>query len=322
MTELIRRLLVFGRSGRTTLSPVSLRKAVEDVQVILEHTLSKQVELKVELCDEPCNTFATTSGLQQILLNLCLNAADAMAYGGELSIRVHRLEPDDGFRLTHGALTRDAYYVIEAHDTGCGIPTEVRERIFEPFFTTKELSSRKGTGLGLAVVWQLVREFHGLVSVYSEVGEGTTFRVYLPRYSDEEEGESEEAHSSSIPRGSEAILVVDDEPAVLDVTVRILQHLGYAVYCAEDGPSAVRTLEELQGEIDCAIVDLSMPRMGGVECAERLREIQPGIRVIFASGHNMADQEEELRARGADAIVQKPMQLTDLARRMRSVLGE
>jgi CheY-like chemotaxis protein len=207
---------------------------------------------------------------------------------------------------------------LEVEDTGKGIAREHLERIFEPFYTTKNLSSEKGTGLGLAIVWQNIREHDGAVEVTSEPGQGTVFRIYLPLGKANGKPGSLPAEER-MTEGSETILVVDDESLVREVASRLLKRLGYRVLTASDGRSAIDVYGENVGEIDAVILDLSMPGMDGEACLEELLKIDPGVRVLISSGHNL-DELNDSVAKTIHGVIQKPYQIRELASRVRSVL--
>jgi CheY-like chemotaxis protein len=319
MAELIHRLLAFSSHQGFTNEIVSLRAVLTELEVILSHTIPKDISIRIELPEEDIVVRGNGSQIHQVFLNLCINAAQAMPEGGNLNVKVERLTADKNYLLTHDSLTEGEYYVTQVSDTGIGISKRTLERIFEPFFTTKNLSSKKGTGLGLAVTWQIVKEHGGHIDVYSELGEGSTFRVFLPISTESVTG-TKESEPIELPGGDETILLVDDEAIVLAVASELLEQLGYTVRRAEDGISAEEIYRDSHHEIDLVILDLSMPRMGGRECLKRLRRINPNVPAIFSSGHNMEAARESLLAEGAQEVIQKPYRMEELARKIRAVV--
>ncbi|MBN2307348.1 MAG: response regulator [Candidatus Hydrogenedentes bacterium] len=321
MANLIQRLLGFSRRSKSDLGPTDLCQVVREAEMVLSHTIPKNVQIEVKTIDAPLIVNGNGTMLHQVLLNLGINASEAMPKGGTLTIRTRRVVADADFRFAHPSAKEGEYAYLEVEDTGRGIEEANLKRIFEPLFTTKDLDARKGTGLGLAVVWQNIKEHHGFVTVYSEVGQGTVFHLYLPLVA----GQAEARHNAGgdgIPTGSETILVVDDEQVVRSVATRMLQRLGYKVYSAPDGAEALSVYENLKDEIDAVLLDLAMPRMGGKECIHGLLAVNPEARVLFSSGHDMTARMQELLDLGAKGVIQKPYQLSDLARRIRSLFAD
>jgi CheY-like chemotaxis protein len=254
-----------------------------------------------------------------VLLNLCLNARDAMPNGGTLTIAAQRTEVD----ALAAAMQRDtrpgAYVVVSVSDTGTGIPADVQERIFEPFFTTKALG--KGTGLGLSTSLAIVESHHGFIRVYSEAGRGTTFKVYLP-VRDDADPDAESAVSSELPRGNgELILIIDDEASVREVTRRTLEAFGYRAIVAADGALGTAAYAVHRAEVALVITDMMMPGMDGPATMAALRAINPQVRLIAASG--LADESRVARAQeaGASLVLSKPFSAAVLLRAIRDLLG-
>ncbi|MCP4642971.1 MAG: response regulator [bacterium] len=319
MADLIQRLLSFSRHGSQEFAPTDLCQALREVQVVLAHTLPKDTEMAMEMPDHELVINGSTAMLHQIFLNLCMNAAEAMPDGGHITVRASNVDVDSEPRPDQPSLAPGEHALLEVHDTGKGIDKESLSRIFEPLFTTKTLGKKKGTGLGLAVVWQNVRDHSGVITVYSEEGHGTTFRVYLPLIRESTQ-QSRSSSLQEIPTGSESILIVDDEQVVRNVASQMLQRLGYRVFAAADGVEALATYRELPGEIDAVLLDVAMPRMGGEECLRGLIDMDPEVRVIMSSGHDMSARDDDLVSKGAKGTIQKPYQLADLARRIRALL--
>jgi two-component system cell cycle sensor histidine kinase/response regulator CckA len=221
--------------------------------------------------------------VEQILLNLAVNARDAMPTGGRLTIETANVELDQTYAAAHPDARPGPHVLLAVSDSGCGMTPEVRAKIFEPFFTTKVPG--KGTGLGLATVYGIVTQSGGHVGVYSEVGVGTTFKVYLPRTAPAGEGPKSHATPPAPPRGTETVLVVEDAAAVRALTRHVLRHAGYAVLEAADGDAPVLAAASHPGRIHLLVTDVVMPGLGGRAAAERLAEQYPGLRVLFVSGY-------------------------------------
>lgn len=322
MAELVQRILSFSRRENSGLSLINLGQIIKESDAVLRHTISKQIEVRVKLAQESLMINANASMLHQVLLNLCVNAAEAMRDNGVLTIHAEKMLVDSEFALAHPSIKEGAYIRLEVQDTGEGMDQETRERIFEPFFTTKTLGTRKGTGLGLAVVWQNIAAHNGLINVDSEPGRGTTFKIYLPLTRKDRENIPQRASEGEIPTGSECLLVVDDEKLVRELTGTMLQSLGYTVYSAPDGETAIKTYLEIQDKIGAVLLDISMPRMDGEECLTRLLKIDPDVRVLFSSGHDMAAKLTNLKALGAKGVIQKPYRIRDMARQIRALLDD
>jgi two-component system cell cycle sensor histidine kinase/response regulator CckA len=216
-------------------------------------------------------------------MNLVTNARDAMPEGGMISICTERVELDEDFARTHGYGTPGTYVMISVSDTGAGMDGITIERIFEPFFTTKEPG--KGTGLGLSIVYGIVKQHNGYINVYSEVGKGSTFKIYFPVICDDSEG-LEMRKMTDSPRGSETILLAEDEPTVRNLTGTVLEEFGYQVIEAEDGISAVEKFKENADRISLLVTDVIMPGKNGREACNEIRKIRPGLKVLFMSGYS------------------------------------
>ena len=223
------------------------------------------------------------SQIDQILANLCVNARDAIKNVGKITIETNNARLDEAYCADHPDALPGRYAMIAVSDNGCGMDRETISRLFEPFFTTKEVG--KGTGLGLATVYGIVRQNGGFVNVYSEPGHGTTFRIYLPRHAEATEAAQEPESSESAPQGQETILVVEDEPAILRLTRIMIEKLGYNVLPAASPGEALRLAREHTGQIHLLVTDVVMPEMNGRDLAARLHEFLPGLKCLFTSGY-------------------------------------
>jgi len=274
--ELTNRLLGFARQGKCEVKPVDINQAINGVVELLSASIDKKIEIKTDLCRETPFTNGDPNQLEQVLMNLCVNAQDAMLNGGELSIRSRLVHLDEGFVSKHLGATAGDYVCLSLSDTGMGMDEETRAKIFDPFFTTKEQG--RGTGLGLSMVYGIVKNHGGYISVYSEIGKGTTFEIYLPLSQGSIAQPKQEVEKPT--PGSESILVVDDEEILRDLMKDILRDLGYGVMLAPDGREAVDVYREHEDEIDLVIVDMVMPKMGGKETFQELRRINPEVKAL------------------------------------------
>jgi CheY-like chemotaxis protein len=262
--------------------------------------------------------FADRGQVEQVVVNLALNARDAMPHGGRLTIEAANTELDAEYTRTHPDLQPGAYVVLAVSDTGVGMSEEVKAHVFEPFFTTKERG--KGTGLGLSTVYGIVRQSGGQVTFYTELGRGTTFRVYLPAASTGRQVEARPVVSGEVRHGQETILVVEDDPAVRSLASRLLQRWGYRVLVAPGGPEALEISRAEAEPIDLLLTDVVMPRMGGREVANQLSMERPGLKVLYMSGYtdnavlNNGILEKEV------AFIQKPFTPGALTEKVRDVL--
>ena len=315
--NLPRQLLAFSR--RQVLQPkvLDLNAVVGDVEKMLRRLIREDIAFTTFLEPKLKTTRADPGQLEQVLMNLVVNARDAMPKGGKLTIETRNAELDEAYRRRRRYATLGSYVVLAVSDTGCGMDDYVKAHVFEPFFTTKQPG--QGTGLGLATVYGIVKQSGGFIEVYSELGKGTTFKVYLPQAGDEPVRVSRQVKTVA-RRGQETILLVEDEEEVLALSRDILEASGYTVLPAANGAKALQICEQHKGGIHLAICDVIMPKMSGPELVQRLASRFPGIKILFMSGyadHAIADQ----GVLCADAqFVQKPVTPGALARKVREVL--
>lgn len=313
--NLTKQLLAFAR--KTVVQPKLLRlgELVTNLETLINRLLPEQVRLVIETLEDDWLVRADPNQVEQVVMNLALNARDAMANGGTLAVRTRAMTTTEAFVENHPEIAPGDYVLLEVTDTGTGMSADVQAHLFEPFFTTKEQG--KGTGLGLATTFGIVTQSGGHILVESKEGEGSTFRVYLPRATGDLAGASP-AVPAAMPRGSERILLVEDERAVRDVTERTLRALGYVVTTAGDGVEALATLEAMHGGVSLVLTDIRMPRLGGLELADAVRERWPGLRVACMSGHS-----EALLGVGsarAATVLRKPFTASELAVCVRNAL--
>jgi PAS domain S-box-containing protein len=316
---LTRQLLAFGR--RQVLRPqvIDLNAVVADMESLLRRVIGEDVEMTGRAAPGPLSTRADRGQVEQVILNLAVNARDAMPGGGRLLIETAPVELDAAYAARHVGVKPGAYVMLAVTDTGVGMDAETRARVFEPFFTTKEMG--KGTGLGLATVYGIVKQSGGNIWVYSEPGRGTTFKVYLPRV----EAGAGLPEPPAVPRAAAAaasgtILLVEDEPAVRLLVRQILEKTGYAVLEAPHAEGALELCRSHPGPIDLLVTDVVMPRMGGRELARLVEEVRPDARILFMSGYTeTAVVQHGLLAPGT-AFIQKPFSTEELLGRVRALV--
>jgi len=314
--QLTAQLLGFARDGRHDTKPIDLNDTVAETLNLLGRTLDKSIEIETDLFDPLPTTEADAGQVQQALMNLCINARDAMADGGVLRIETRLETITEDYAETHPESSEGSFVVLSVADTGSGMDKKTREKIFEPFFTTKE--EGKGTGLGLAMVYGVIKNHGGFVRVQSEPGVGSKFKIYLPA-----SGLSKEKERSTpeMPRGgSELLLVVDDEEAIRALTKEMLETFGYKVMLAENGQEAVRLFEKHRDEIDLVILDMVMPKMGGRETFFRLKEISADVTALLSTGYSQSGKAQEILDGGFMGFLQKPYKLADLLSTVRNTL--
>jgi len=315
--ELTRQLLTFSRREINAPRVIDLNALIVDSAKVLRSLLGEKVELCARVSPSPLAVKADSAQLEEVLMNLVVNARDAMPERGRLTIETAAVT------LEQNALAPDLpagpYALLTVSDTGCGMSAEVQQHLFEPFFTTKEVG--QGTGLSLAAVYGVVQQHQGDLRVWSQRGEGTTFRIYLPRLADV--AETTEPPKPPMPRvtGSETILLVDDEPLVRGLARDVLAPLGYNLLHAEGGPEALLICAAHLGPIHLLLTDVSMPGMNGRVVSERARQLRPGLRVIYMSGY-CGDVIESLEVlEPGDEFIVKPFTPITLASKVREILG-
>ena len=318
--DIVKQVLTFARRTDAEFTPLSPERLVGEVMNIIEHTFPKDIAVETRVEDDLPSLKGNSTQLHQVLLNLCLNARDAMPEGGLLSIRTESVTIDERSAEAHARLEPGQYVRISVSDDGMGMPPHVLERIFEPFFTTKEVG--KGTGLGLSVIHSIVEGHGGTVETQSEVNKGSTFSVYLP-VEPAAEGESVERARQDLPRGDhELVLVVDDEESIRILIKQILETYDYDVLTASNGIEAMELFREHQSRIKCIMTDMLMPDLNGPATIRAIREIDATVPIIAMSG--LATEEDGLGDgfdRAVQATVSKPFSAPVLLKTVRSVLG-
>ncbi len=320
-TALTRQLLAFSRKQVLQVSLLNLNEIVVGIDKMLKRVLGEDIELNEVLEPDLGMTLADLSQVEQVLMNLVVNARDSMPEGGRLTIETRNAVLDDDYAASHNGVKPGQYVQLSISDSGCGMDEQTKARIFEPFFTTKGLG--KGTGLGLSTVYGIVKQSGGNIWVYSELGHGTTFKIYLPRESGAMNAEPTKTTTGSMDlRGSETILVVEDEEALRKIANRTLKASGYTVLLASDGEDALRISKQYSSDIHLLLTDVVMPKMGGRQLVQRLIRKRPAIKVIYMSGytddaiinHGVLDAETN--------FLGKPFTSEDLQKKVREVLDE
>jgi two-component system cell cycle sensor histidine kinase/response regulator CckA len=314
--ELTGQLLAFARGGKYDIKAANLNSVIAESLKIISGTFDKSIVIETDL-DKSLPTVEIDIGqIQQVLINLCVNARDAMPGGGRMTIQsaLAVLGEDD----VHSQLdARPGWFaVLTVSDTGIGMDDHVKQRIFEPFFTTKEKG--KGTGLGLSMVYGVVKNHGGFVNVYSEVGDGSAFKIYLPLSGKPEvmERDSDEEMAG----GHESILIIDDEEVIREVAGEILSSYGYRVQLAADGEEGVKIYKKQEPRSDLVILDMIMPRQGGRETLLKLKKINPAIKVLFSTGYSQNEKVNEIISLGVSGFIQKPYQVNNLLSKVREIL--
>ncbi len=316
--NLVKQMLIFARKTDVMIESVTLNDAVNEVVILLHETFSRTITVALHLEKDLPLIDADATQLHQVMLNLCVNARDAMSSGGTLTITTQR-ESGDPLRAKYPKATAQSYVVLSVADTGLGMDEETQRRIFEPFFTTKERG--KGTGLGLSLVFGIMESHHGFVTVQSELGKGTTFHCYFPvPHKAPELTQVKERTAEEIPGGNETILVVEDEDMLRELSRAFLESKGYAVLTAENGEHGLAVYQQHRNAIALVISDLGLPKFSGDELYRRLKLLKPDVLFILASGIIEPGMKSEIFRSGIKEFIQKPYNKNDLLRVVRRVL--
>lgn len=312
--DLTKQLLGFARGGKYVVKPFDMNDLIEKTSVMFGRT-KKEVVIHRSYQENIWAIEGDHGQIEQVLLNLYLNAWQAMPAGGNLFLETKNafFDPAESKRRS---MQPGKYVRTSITDTGIGMDASIKDRIFEPFFTTKELG--RGTGLGLAMVYGIIRNHYGHIDVVSEPGKGSSFIFYLP--ASEKEVTDRDQGTSEVIKGTETVLLIDDEPTVLQVSKAILETLGYKVYDVHDGEQAIALYAQKKDEIDVIVLDMIMPGLSGSQTFDGLREINPRARVILSSGYSLNDQARTIMDRGCAGFVQKPFDVTQISRKLREVL--
>ena len=318
--ELTQRLLAFSRRQLLKPHPTDCHELLDSMRKLLRRTLRENIEIRITPNPETVLAFADRAQLESSVLNLALNAQDAMPNGGHLTLSTGVASLDDPYQSLHPEIEAGEYAMIAVTDDGVGMTAEVSARAFEPFYTTKEVG--KGSGLGLSMVYGFAKQSNGHVSIYSELGLGTTVRIYLPHVGTSGQKPSDQipADEPSIPRGHETILVAEDDPFVRSSVILRIESLGYSVIAAINGNDALLKLRA-NPEIDMLFTDIVMPGMSGWELADLARQVRPGLPVVYSSGYALEVLAQQGRAPAEAIILVKPYRKAELAERLREALS-
>jgi two-component system cell cycle sensor histidine kinase/response regulator CckA len=318
--ELTHQLLAFSRRQILQTKVLDLNKVISDTIIMFQRLIGEDIQLVASLSPEIGNIEADPGQLSQVILNLVINARDAMPQGGSIVIETERVQLDDRYAGHHISVKPGDYVMLAVSDTGIGMDEETKKQIFEPFFTTKEIG--KGTGLGLSTVYGIIKQSGGNIWVYSEPGKGSTFKIYLPRIAETTKVSEKSSQSTDSHKGSETILLVEDETIVRKLSREVLESCGYKVIEAEHGVDALEICEKYEGKIDLLMTDVVMPKMGGRELAEILTKNYPHISVLFTSGYT----DDAVILHGIIDVgtnfIQRPFTFDILARKVRELLDK
>jgi PAS domain S-box-containing protein len=318
--DLTRQLLAFSRRQIMEMRVLDLNALLQNLDKMLRRIIGEDIELVTSLGEDLGRVKADPGQIEQVVMNLAVNAKDAMSKGGKLIIETANVELDEAYARTHVAVTPGPYVMIAVSDTGTGMPLEVRDRVFEPFFTTK--GKGKGTGLGLSTVYGIVKQSNGNIWVYSEPGKGTTFKIFLPRVDEPAEKLKVQEIGEEFPRGSETILVVEDDKEVRNLTVRILKRQGYTVLDGSYGDEAFSVCRQHKGPIHLLLTDVVMPGMDGRALSESLSQLHPEMKVLYMSGYtDDAIVHHGVMEKGMNYI-QKPFTVNGLTKKVRELLDK
>jgi signal transduction histidine kinase/ActR/RegA family two-component response regulator len=315
--DLVQRLLTFSRKTDTNLQPLDLNLRITELRKMLERTLPKMVDIQLTQDVKLAKINGDKTQIEQVLMNLAVNARDAMPEGGKLIFKTANVRLDEEYTRKHLEAQPGPHVLLTVTDTGSGMDEDTLQHIFEPFYTTKGVG--EGTGLGLAMVHGIVKQHGGHIRCYSERGKGTSFNIYFPSLLSEEI--KEKAVKRPMPQGgSETILLVDDEEMIRDLGSRILTKAGYKVITASNGKEALDTYQQRSDEIALVLLDLMMPEMGGKQCLEGLLSMNPSVKVIIASGYAAGGPTKERLDAGAKGFVNKPYDMRQMLEVLRQVL--
>ena len=312
--ELTRQLLGFARGGKYEVKPTDLNELIERTSDMFGRT-KKEIAIHTKYQKDIWAVEVDQGQIEQVLLNLYVNAWQAMPGGGDLYIETENVTLDEDY-VKPFDVEPGRYVKISVTDTGVGMDEATKQRIFEPFFTTREMG--RGTGLGLASVYGIIRNHGGIINVYSEKGKGTTFEIYLPV--SQRELIKEKELPEELLKGTETILLVDDEDMIIDVCGKILKVLGYKILIARSGKETIELYKANRDKIDMVILDMIMPGVGGGETYDRIKEIKPDIKVLLSSGYSINGQAEEILDRGCDGFIQKPFNMRQFSQKIREIL--
>ncbi|MCD6595686.1 PAS domain S-box protein [bacterium] len=312
--RLTRQILSFGKRTPKEEIPFEIKDSIREVIDILKQTVPRNINFVLELFDENTVIDGDIAQIEQVLMNLCVNAFDAMPQGGDLTIKTDIVDADN---ITYSEIPHNKYVHLIVSDTGIGMSNEIIENIFDPFFTTKEQG--KGTGLGLSIAYSIINDHNGYIIVNSEQGKGTAFEIFLPHSEEKSESKFQFA-TPEIIKGSETILVADDEAVMLNLLIDLLQSRGYRVLTAMNGVEAVKLYDVKKDEIDLVILDVAMPQMDGLEALNKILEIDSAAKILMVSGYTQIDTVDKCISAGAKGFIRKPFRIFELSEKIWNTL--
>ena len=312
--DLTRQLLGFARGGKYEVRPTDLNELIKKQNRMFSRT-KKEVTIRGKYEKDLWSVEVDRGQIEQVLMNLYVNAWQAMPGGGNLNLETENVTLDENY-VKPFSIEPGRYVKISVTDTGVGMDKATQKRIFEPFFTTKEMG--RGTGLGLASAYGIIKNHGGFIDVYSEKGHGTTFHVFLPA-SEKEVAEEKKSDGDTL-RGSETVLFVDDEDMIIEIADELFKELGYKVLIARSGKEAIETYEKNKEHIDIVLLDMIMPDMSGSDTYDRMKEIDPDIKVLLSSGYSINGQATVIMDRGCNGFIQKPFKMKELSQKLREIL--
>lgn len=314
--SLTSQLLGYARKGNYQVQAIDLASHIKETAETFGRA-RKEITTHFDPPERPYIVEADPGQMEQVFLNLYVNAADAMPQGGELSLRIDFVNHDD-IKGKHYTPAPGNYVVVEVADTGIGMSPDIQQRVFEPFFTTKTMG--KGTGLGLASVYGIVKTHNGYIEIESQPDQGTTIQIFLP--ASEKNPEVKKKPKEQFTRGKGHILYVDDETMLLEVGSELLEMVGYQIQSASSGQKAIDIFQRDKEKIDLVLFDMIMPGMNGGELFDKLKEIRPDVKTILSSGYSIDGQAQEIMERGCNGFIQKPFDLKSLSRKIMDVLED
>jgi len=326
-TDMVQQLLALSRKRELSLAPVDLNLTIKHVIKICENSFDKSIKLKPIYRSEPAIVKADPTQIEQVLLNFCVNAGHAMTimrdkdetWGGELSVSIEPIKPGPHFLKRHAGAKLGKYWLLSVKDNGIGMNKETVDKIFDPFFTTK--ATGVGTGLGLSMAYAIIKQHNGFMTVYSEVKIGTTFNLYLPLLEKGTVNDEEVAEEKILPKGHGLILVVDDEQVMRELAKDILEECGYSVVFAEDGKKGVELYRKIYKEVKLVLLDMIMPELSGKDAYVQMKEINPDIKVVLASGFRQDERVDTALELGVNSFIQKPYTINKLAETIDKIIA-
>jgi PAS domain S-box-containing protein len=313
--DLTRQLLGFARGGKYEVKSVNINNLIYKTSETIGRT-KKEIKIHRNLENNLWFVDVDEGQIEQVLINLYVNAWQAMPGGGDLYLGTSNVILDES-RLKPSGAKNGHFVKISVTDTGVGMDDKTKERIFEPFFTTKEMG--RGTGLGLASVYGIIKNHNGFINVYSEKGQGTTFNIYLPLSVQKEIAATDKQQNLEIARGTETILIVDDEALIINIGREMLSTLGYKMLIAQDGPTALKIYKESAGTIDLVMLDMVMPEMSGEDVFTELKKLDPQVKVLLSSGYSLNGRASKIISRGCVGFIQKPFTIREISNQLRQI---